>query len=569
MICSTKSKVKGVIKMKLTNIDYVTCLITLGAMAIAIIFSAIKVARILWELAIYRVLAMFFSLADLHNGEKLKEIIKAFAGAFIVIIVNTMLLKFFMVFSAWLSSQSIDGFSKSVMLVSVAIAVIDGPNLCKKLIGVDAGIRSAAATVGAVYAAGKIAHSAGKGAVKIGKGVGEFGLDVASKGAAIGGFAAGAGVEGAKAMRSAKSGINTPKDQKNDVRSKSKEESSRTKAADKSDKSQENTNDAIGRKVAADTPGRMRSDPSYSSDNIEAYKDAVRSLPQGESKTDAQITDMAQDAYIHTHGDSLIDEAAEIRDEAAANGTDMTEKDAITSAFAGKHKDSTAVTSDGTYSGAAQGAKNKIDNLQQSQKAQGRSVDSARLANYSRIADNARKHQNSEKFRDLPEVQAHTAAAAEMHGRSYDPSVPGSAEKVDAYQGNMSTALEHKDEIMSHAQDYIAEQKQAGNTKVTEEQAIAHVVANEEDYDMSYGFDRSYSTDIAGTLTASDKVQLSQPAPEASTRNERSRSITGNSGVNQNLGREKQSHDKPRPSVIGSAKGGYDTARSIFGRKKK
>lgn len=156
-----------------------------------------------------------------------------------------------------------------------------------------------------------------------------------------------------------------------------------------------------------------------------------------------------------------------------------------------------------------------------------------------------------------------------MHGRSYDPSVPGSAEKVDAYQGNMSTALEHKDEIMSHAQDYIAEQKQAGNTKVTEEQAIAHVVANEEDYDMSYGFDRSYSTDIAGTLTASDKVQLSQPAPEASTRNERSRSITGNSGVNQNLGREKQSHDKPRPSVIGSAKGGYDTARSIFGRKKK
>ncbi len=61
------------------DIDYVTCLITLGAMAIAIIFSAIKVARILWELAIYRVLAMFFSLADLHNGEKLKEIIKAFA----------------------------------------------------------------------------------------------------------------------------------------------------------------------------------------------------------------------------------------------------------------------------------------------------------------------------------------------------------------------------------------------------------------------------------------------------------------------------------------------------------
>ena len=62
------------------DIDYITCLITLGAMAVAIIFSAIKICRILWELAIYRVLAMFFSLADLHNGEKMKEIIKAFAA---------------------------------------------------------------------------------------------------------------------------------------------------------------------------------------------------------------------------------------------------------------------------------------------------------------------------------------------------------------------------------------------------------------------------------------------------------------------------------------------------------
>ena len=234
--------------------------------------------------------------------------------------------------------------------------------------------------------------------------------------------------------------------------------------------------------------------------------------------------------------------------------TDMSEKDALTSAFAGKHKDSSAVSSDGTYRGATQGAKNKIDNLQQSQKAQGRSVDSARLSNYSKISDNARKHQNSEQFKNLPEVQAHTAAAAEMHGRSYDPSAPGTVERVDAYQGNMSTVLEHKDEIMSHAQDYIADQKKSGNNKITEEQAIAHLVANEEDYDMSYGFDTSYSTDIAETLIASDKVETSAPAPDTSQqRSERSRSITGNSSVNQNLGREKQSHDKPRPYPLNSS----------------
>ena len=61
----------------------------------------------------------------------------------------------------------------------------------------------------------------------------------------------------------------------------------------------------------------------------------------------------------------------------------------------------------------------------------------------------------------------------------------------------MSTALAHKDEIMSHAQDYMEEQKQAGHKNVSMEQAVAHVVANEDDYDMSYGFDRQYSSDIA------------------------------------------------------------------------
>ena len=129
---------------------------------------------------------MFFSLADLHNGEKMKEIIKAFAGAFIVIAVNAVLLKFYMIFSAWLTTQNIDGFSKSVMLVSVAIAVIDGPNLCQKLIEVDAGIRSAASTVGAMYVAGKAVSGAAKAGSKVGKELGEFGKDVANKGAAVG-----------------------------------------------------------------------------------------------------------------------------------------------------------------------------------------------------------------------------------------------------------------------------------------------------------------------------------------------------------------------------------------------
>ncbi len=550
------------------NFDYVTCLITLGAMTIAIIFTAIKVARILWELAIYRVLAMFFSMADLANGERIKEIIKAFAGAFITIIVTSVLLKFYMIFSAWISSvDGIDAFSKSVILIAVSVAVIDGPNLMQKLIGVDVGIRSAAGTIGSIYAAGKMAHDVGKGAVKVGQEVGEFGKDVASKGAMIGGFAAGAGVTAAGNIRAKH---NQPKDERQSEKTARKHEKQQTKANEEAVTRVEDMNTSINRQVAKDSSRKMqqagKNGTTYSSDSIDTYKEAASVLNEG--NTDEEITDMAQDAYLHSHGKQIVSEAAQMQDEAAADSKELSEKDALTSSFASKHKDSSSVSADGTYKSAAQGVKKKIDNLQQSQKQQGHTVQSAKLDNYRKIAQNAQPFKTSEQFKKEPEVQAYIASAAQSHGRN-----PYSAKNVDVYQGNMSAALEHKEEIMSAAQDYIDEQKQTGNNKITEEQAIAHVVSNEADYDMSYGFDKNYSADIAETIIASKDYHPQSDAVQGSSqtveqRSERSRSITGNSSLNQSLGREKQRHDRPKSSVIEAAKHGYSVGRNL-GRKNK
>ena len=133
----------------------------------------------------------------------------------------------------------------------------------------------------------------------------------------------------------------------------------------------------------------------------------------------------------------------------------------------------------------------------------------------------------------------------------------------------MSTALAHKDEIMSHAQDYMDEQKQAGHKNVSMEQAVAHVVANEKDYDMSYGFDKSYSTDIADTLVAADAMQEKPSSDNVSAdRSSNRRNIRGNLSLNESLSREKQSHDRPRFSPIQSAKRGLNAGRNLGKRKK-
>lgn len=547
------------------DIDYFPCLITLLTMAIAIIFSSIKIARILWELAIYRVLAMFFSLGDLHNGEKLKEIIKAIGGAFIVIIVNAVLLQFYLIFSAWLTAQNdIGSLTRVILLITVAIAVVDGPNLIQKLIGVDAGIRSAAATIGAMYAGGKIISGVSKTAVKAGKQVGEFGSDVAHKGAAVGGFAAGVGTNAARTVMNNVNNPGMPKDERRTARNQAKTDRKNELNSQCMVQSASARNAAIQEAVVESAPNNMRTVPGYNSDSIDTYTNAAQPIYAGRTKE--EYIDMGQDAYLSTHGDQLVNEAAEIQDEGAAGGVEISDKDAITSAFANKHSAPNSVTSDSTYEGANQSARNKIDKLTQSQADKGSTVTAARLENYEKLVQNSRQFSNSDDYKDKQEVHSHIAAAAQAHKRMYDPSAPDNVEGIDKYQGNMSAALAHKSEIMSNAKKYIEEQKAAGNKNVSMDKAITHVVSHESEYDMSYGFDVSYADDISKTLIASENVptkpeeQRAQPSGSQETPSSR-RNMNSNNNLNRNLSREKNRHDQP--TMRESAKSGYQAGRNF------
>ena len=75
--------------------------------------------------------------------------------------------------------------------------------------------------------------------------------------------------------------------------------------------------------------------------------------------------------------------------------------------------------------------------------------------------------------------------------------------------------------------------------------------------------------DIADTLVAADAMQEKPSSDNVSAdRSSNRRNIRGNSSLNENLSREKQSHDRPRFSPIQSAKRGFNAGRNL-GRKKK
>ena len=593
------------------EIDYFPCLVTLLAMAVAIIFSAIKIIRILWELAIYRVLAMFFSLGDLHNGEKLKEIIKAIGGAFIVIIVNAVLLQFYLIFSAWLTAQKdIDGFTRIIMLIAVAIAVIDGPNLCQKLIGVDAGLRSAAATVGAMYAAGKMATGAGRTATKVGKEVGEFGRDVAHKSASVGGFVAGAGAGTVSNVVDRIKNPNPPKDIHKENKAEQKAEKQNMQTAKTNEQTIQDRNAEIHDMVRGDAPFIMKNNPDYTSDSVDTYAKAAGSIYK--DKTPDELYDMAQDSYIANNGEQIIRDAAVHQDYSAykaaknkdieSEGSEskdteskdsvLSNQDAVTMAMMDKHKDTKKVSSDGTYIGADLGMQKKITALQQSQAQKGNTVGSARREMYDKIDQQSKAYSTSDEYKNKTEVAAHTAAAEaigekSMSGKSLASVSDDEKKGFYEYQGNMSTAYAHRDEIRDHAKDYIKQRKEEGDESVTMDQAVNHVITNEQTYGMSYGFNKDYAEEMTAVVNEPQKrpdndrsvnsrnrrqddrvserekpdTNRQSSDRQSSDRNSKSRKINDNTSLNRSLGREKDKHNSP--STRQSAIGGYQKGRQF------
>ena len=143
------------------GIDFLSIIVTLGAIGITLICIGLKVARLIFELAFNKLLATFFAFADIGDGKKLKEIIKYIFSIFIVIFATALMTKLYVIFSSWLGTSlgnaglSANGVAKMIVLVGGSVAVIDGPNIIERILGVDAGLNNGWSAVMAGYSLSK------------------------------------------------------------------------------------------------------------------------------------------------------------------------------------------------------------------------------------------------------------------------------------------------------------------------------------------------------------------------------------------------------------------------------
>lgn len=157
------------------SFDFFPCMLELFAIILLYIALSYKNVRITVELIISRIMALFYS-AD-FGGERLKLILFFIRDTYIALLISVVCVKLFAILSGALPMLGITGLAKSIVVIFIAYAVIDGPNLAERILGIDAGLSSSVGRTMAVlgmarYGAGKVAgaaRSAASGAYKAGR----------------------------------------------------------------------------------------------------------------------------------------------------------------------------------------------------------------------------------------------------------------------------------------------------------------------------------------------------------------------------------------------------------------
>lgn len=152
--------------------------IFLELVSIVLVFLALsyKNVRIAYELMVGRVLAFMYA-GDVGNGERLKTILIYIRDIYITLCVSVFCIKLYEILTEAITTIGITGLAKGIVAIFIAFAVIDGPNIVERLLGIDAGLSS---SIGRTMAIFGMARTGGRLAKKVAGGTKDMGMAVAT-----------------------------------------------------------------------------------------------------------------------------------------------------------------------------------------------------------------------------------------------------------------------------------------------------------------------------------------------------------------------------------------------------
>lgn len=138
------------------KIDSFEIILALIAILIVYLMMAYKVIRIVIEIIVGNILTIFYS-ANFNSSQKVIQILKEILNCFIVLMLSAVMIRVFAAAETLLNTMDLSGIEYGFLLIFIALAIVDGPNMIQRIVGVDAGISSEMAKIFAISQMGNMA----------------------------------------------------------------------------------------------------------------------------------------------------------------------------------------------------------------------------------------------------------------------------------------------------------------------------------------------------------------------------------------------------------------------------
>lgn len=177
------------------QINWTVLLVSNLMYLVALLFMGIKTGRYIFDIAFSGIFLMLVSPLDISSGQRTKKIIDEIINLFAAIIMTVLLLRIYGMAMSF--SSHLPWLPALILQIAFSIALVGGPNIVQKILGVDIGVGNELQTM----ASGAYLASALGRAVK--GGIGAIGSVAKTAGKA----GAGIGVMGAAAAGAVSSGV--------------------------------------------------------------------------------------------------------------------------------------------------------------------------------------------------------------------------------------------------------------------------------------------------------------------------------------------------------------------------
>lgn len=188
--------------------NFWTIAISLFVIGMTLLFTSIKLAKLCYELGFNAILAQLVAPADVADGQKLKAVLKNILNTFLVTIMIFVSMKVYLIGTVFISDK-LEGIPYLIALIAFSIAVVDGPIMCERLFGIDAGLKSGWGALAGGFAMAKglesginVVGRTAKGGANLAKGIGDVGKGLGSgaiqTAAGVGGLGKGLAIQGNK-----------------------------------------------------------------------------------------------------------------------------------------------------------------------------------------------------------------------------------------------------------------------------------------------------------------------------------------------------------------------------------